>query len=132
MSRTIFDAPTTFPSAFRIGDTVSETMMLLAVFAAANCLEMFDVFLASNSAEDMRRFVDPLGRHEDRDRTAHHFFGLVAEHLRAPMFQLVMLPIRSLLMMASSDETTIAARRAVASSAAFVSVMSLCVAPGAE
>ncbi len=42
----------------------------------------------------------------------------------APLFQLVMIPCKFLLMMASSDDATIAARRALASSARLRSVMS--------
>ena len=42
----------------------------------------------------------------------------------APSFQLVMMPLRSLLMMASSDESTIALNSWLPRSARFVSVVS--------
>ena len=55
------------PSAFRIGETVSETSMIGAVLAPPLRLVVIDRLAASDSAEDLLGVLDALGRHEHRD-----------------------------------------------------------------
>jgi hypothetical protein len=81
-----------------------------------------DALSLPNALEDPRFFVVAVGGDEHGHGLADRFCRRVAEHAlgtavpggSAPPFQVVMMPVRSLLMMASSEDSTMAASRACA------------------
>ena len=124
MSRAIFDAPTIFPSRTFTGDTAQRDIDQTSVLTHANGFVMLNGLAPSNALEDFRLLILTLSRNEDRDRLADHFVGRIAEQPFCPWFQLMMIPSGFLLRMASSEDSTIAARRCPISSARLRSVMS--------
>ena len=84
MSRAIFEAPTTFPREFRIGEMVSEMSTKAPVLALPDRLEVLDAFAAIDLLKDERLFVQAVDGDDDRYRFADRLFGREAkEPLRA-------------------------------------------------
>ena len=111
MSRAIFDAPITLPFSLRIGETVSETGIERAVLPAANRLVVFDALAAPDARQDLVLLLLPIVGNEAADRLAHHLGRGVPNIASAAAFHDVTMPFKSLLTIASSLESTIAASR---------------------
>ena len=109
MSRAIFAPPMTRPVRSLIGDTESEMCIRRPSFRQALRLEVVDPFAPDERCEDGGLFLKPIGRQQHRDRTADGLLRRIAEDAFGALFQLMIVPLRSLLMMASSDDSTIAA-----------------------
>ena len=75
---------------------------------------MLDALAPPDAFENRGLLVLAVRRNQDRDRLADDLLGRIAEIRSAPLFQLVMMPLRSLLMMASSEDSTMEAIRCVA------------------
>ena len=78
-SRAIFDAPTTWPVASRIGETVREIGNDAAVFALSDRLEMVNGVAAADRRQHGVFFGLPVGRDDHANRPADHFVGPIAE-----------------------------------------------------
>jgi hypothetical protein len=70
---------------------------------------VLNVLTAADAGKYVRLFVLPLGRQQAQDRLANDLLGRIAEEV--PRFQVAMVPSRSRLRIASSDDSTSATKR---------------------
>ena len=110
ISRATFEAPIILPLwQLSPEQSVRETFRR-SVLAHANRLEMLKPLPTLKLFEDFRFFLDPIGGIRiaiDWPTTS----AAVAKQAPAPLFQLTMMPFRSLLTIASSDDSTMDASR---------------------
>ena len=124
MSRATFDAPTTRPAASLMGEIVKE------ISRSVPSLRMRQVSKCSTSTPRLSRsrmIASSSRRSAGMIRVMCWPTASSAVYpsiCSAALFQLVIMPSRPLLMMASSEEFTIAASKLVARSARFLSVTS--------
>ena len=112
MSRAIFDAADDAPVLSRHRRNGKRNIEQFAVLAPAYRLVMINPFAAREPRQDSRLLVDTLRRHQDRHRLARPLLRPCNRKMRsAPRFQVWMMPSRFLLMMASSEVSTIVASR---------------------
>lgn len=78
---------------------------------------MLDAFTAFDFLKNAHFLASAIDRNDERDVPTHGFLKRVTKQVLCPAFQLVMTPSRFLLMMASSEESTIAASKPIALSA---------------
>ena len=62
---------------------------------------MIYTLTTADAPYDFWLFINAIFRYQDRDWLADGFFRLIADSRSAPPFQLVMMPLRSLLTIAS-------------------------------
>ena len=79
MSRAIFEMPTIRPLVSLTGEIVSERWSCRPVFADTNCLEVIDPLAAPQPGQNLRLFLQSLGRNEDGDRTTDNLVRGIAE-----------------------------------------------------
>ena len=65
---------------------------------------MFNRFSPPDTLKNLRFLILVFGRDQEQDWFSDDFFRRVPKQALAPWFQLVMMPLRSLLMMASSED----------------------------
>lgn len=70
---------------------------------------MIDALALLEPGKDLRFFLRPVGREEFGYRLADDLVRAVTEMRSAALFQLLIVPLRSLEIITSSDESTIAA-----------------------
>ena len=80
ISRAIFEAPTTLPSASRIGETVSEMGIEAPVAALAHRFEVIDTPTGADRFEHGVFLGLSIVGNDATNRSADHLVGCVAEH----------------------------------------------------
>ena len=95
-----------------------------AVLADALRLELANGIALVEPEQDRLLLRQAIRGQQNGEGPAGHLLGRVAEHPLVPAFQLVMIPVGVLPMMASSLDSTISASRRMVCSACFCSVMS--------
>ena len=98
------------PTASRTGETVSETSSSSLPSLRRRCVSKWSMRSPRCSRpKDVRLFLEPIRGNDDGDRFADHLAGACSRTAAPPRCSnCVMMPFRSLLTIASSEDSTMA------------------------